>query len=519
MQLEKQTEKARALLARLQAGLVEAGNELGEEATWLIEANQQLVLAALRAQTQAEMTARSAELDVLTGLPNRTVLLDRCEQALVAAKRRGACVALLFLDINAFKHINDTLGHSVGDKVLQHVADCLTAVVRKADTVSRHGGDEFLILLAEIAQISDAVLIADKIHAALNVPYRLDDQVLALTASIGISLHPAHGADAGLLIERADLAMYRAKRHGLGSCVYVNDAIGGEGAAVAAEFSESAVPRKPAVADPAYRQAHLREANEQLIMATLSAQDLQVGAEQAQHRQATFLAVLAHELRNPLGPLRMAATLLGLVGTDALKLRELQHLIDSQVTRMARLLDDLFDVARVKSGKLSIVSEVLDINALIHEVAGIYTALFKKNRQRFMVETPAGAVFVDGDACRLTQIFSNLLDNAAKYTPEGGQVKLIAAIERDTLVMTFADSGIGIVATTLPHIFEPFVQDSAAKGFNGDGLGIGLTIVRELVEAHRGSIVAHSAGSGLGSQFIITLPLCGGVRQEASAPL
>lgn len=528
MQLEKQTEKARVLLARLQAGLVEAGNKLGGEATLLIEANQQLVLSALRAQTQAEITARSAELDALTELPNRTVLLDRFEQAMVVAKRRGTCLALLFLDINDFKHINDTLGHSVGDKVLQHVAECLTAVVRKADTVSRHGGDEFLILLAEISQISDAILIADKIRAALIIPYRLDDQVLTLTASIGISLYPDHGADASVLIERADLAMYHAKRHGLGSCVYMSDEIIGDDDLKAAEFSapplfsKSTVPLDPPEVIPAYRRAQLQEANEHLIMAALSAQNLQAGAEQAQHRQSIFLAVLAHELRNPLGPLRMAAALLGLIGTDALKLQELQHLIDSQVTRMARLLDDLFDVARVNSGKLTIVNEILDINALIHEVANIYTSLLKKRCQRFIIETPIGEVLVEGDPCRLTQIFSNLLDNAAKYTPEGGQIKLSAVIEGDTLVMTFADSGIGIVEAALPHIFEPFVQDSAATGFNGDGLGIGLTVVRELVEAHKGSITARSAGSGLGSQFIVTLPLLNAVIppfQNTSASL
>jgi diguanylate cyclase len=505
-QLEKQIEKARVLLTRLQTDLIEVGNNLGGEARLLIDANQQLVLAALNAQTQAETTAYSAGLDALTSLPNRTVLLDRFEQAIVAAQRRGTCLALLFLDIDNFKHINDTLGHAVGDKALLCVANCLTAVVRKADTVSRHGGDEFLILLAEIAKMSDATIIADKIRAALGAPHQLDDRTLTFTASIGISIYPDHGANANLLIERADLAMYRAKRHGLGSCVYVSDEITGDVNLKAVDLSASALLPNPTV-DPRCHDAYLREANEQLIVAALNAQDLQMGAELAQQKQSTFLAVLAHELRNPLAPLRTAGILLGFIGTDALKLKELQNLIDRQVTRMTRLLDDLFDIARINSGKLTLICEALDINALIHEVADIYAPLFKKNHQEFIVEIPIGEAFVEGDPCRLTQIFSNLLDNAAKYTPEGGQVKLIATIIRDTLVMTFSDNGIGIVATTLPHIFEPFVQDSNARAINGDGLGIGLTVVRELVEAHKGSIAVRSEGSGLGSEFIVTLPL------------
>lgn len=502
IRLEKQTLKARLLLARLQEGLVEAGKKIGGEASLLIETNQQLVVAAIDAQVQAETTARSAELDVLTALPNRIVLLDRFTQAIEVAKRYGSCLALLFLDINNFKHINDSLGHNVGDKVLQHVADLLTAVIRKADTVSRHGGDEFLILLDEISQRSDATLIADKIHAALIAPYQINGHVLSLTASIGISFYPDHGEDTGLLIERADLAMYHAKRNSLGSCVYADDELDND----ASSEGVVAAPRKP-VHDAAGRHAHLREANERLIIAALTAQDRQADAEQARHQQSTFLAVLAHELRNPLGPIRMAATLLDHVGDDPPQLQELQRVINRQVTRMARLLDDLFDVARVNSGKLTINSAALDLNALIHEVIDTYTLLIHQRQQHLIVQTPDTEVFFNGDSGRLTQIFSNLLDNASKYTPEGGELKLVLSIENDTALVIVSDSGIGILPAALPYIFEPFVQDAAATGYNDEGLGIGLTVVRELVAAHNGIVTAHSGGSGLGSQFIVSLPL------------
>lgn len=508
IQLEKQTEKARVLLARLQEGLVHAGNQLGGEAVLLIEANQQLVLSALRAQTHAETSARSAEQDTLTGLPNRTVLLDRLAQAIIIAKRRGTCLGLLFLDLNGFKHINDTLGHAIGDEVLLRVAQCLTAVVRKADTVSRHGGDEFLILLAEVAHTTDAMLIADKIHAALITPHRLGEHAFALTASIGISLFPDHGEEPDVLIEHADLAMYHAKRNGLGSYVYHEEMAASP---LEQTASGSNPPSNPlALSDRDARHAYLREANERLIIAALSAQDLQAAAEQAQLRQTEFLAVLAHELRNPLAPIRMAAALMGRVDTDAEQLQELKLIIERQVVRMARLLDDLFDVARVNSGKLSIEHQLVDMVTLLNEAIEAYTPLMHKRRQQFTIQIPAGGTVVNGDPVRLAQVLSNLLDNACKYTPEGGEITLKAVIQRAKLVMTFSDTGIGIAASALPHIFEPFMQDSAATGFNNEGLGIGLTVVRELVEAHEGSVTAHSKGHGLGSQFVVTLPLFGG---------
>jgi len=188
-------------------------------------------------------------------------------------------------------------------------------------------------------------------------------------------------------------------------------------------------------------------------------------------------------------------------------LQELQRVINRQVTRMARLLDDLFDVARVNSGKLTINSAALDLNALIHEVIDTYTLLIHQRQQHLIVQTPDTEVFFNGDSGRLTQIFSNLLDNASKYTPEGGELKLVLSIENDTALVIVSDSGIGILPAALPYIFEPFVQDAAATGYNDEGLGIGLTVVRELVAAHNGIVTAHSGGSGLGSQFIVSLPL------------
>jgi diguanylate cyclase (GGDEF)-like protein len=167
------------------------------------KANERLVLQSIRAQVEAESAvqafeevSRRAEHDPLTQLPNRVLLLDRFEQAIVSAKRHGSRLALLFLDLNDFKQINDTHGHGMGDQVLKLAAKRLTASVRGADTVSRHGGDEFLILLSEISNASDAALIADKVLAALEAPAKVGENVFLLCASIGISIYPDDGLKA-----------------------------------------------------------------------------------------------------------------------------------------------------------------------------------------------------------------------------------------------------------------------------------------------------------------------------------
>jgi diguanylate cyclase len=193
------------------------------DAAQLREANEHLVVSSLRAQVDAEACAtklRAAELDGLTALPNRALLRDRFEQAIVHARRDGTLVALLFLDLDGFKQINDTRGHAAGDRALTQAARSLVSAIRAGDTVSRHGGDEFLILLAGVSRASDARLVADKMLAALGAAGGSADPVLPLTASIGISIYPDDGDDVDALIARADAAMYVAKRHGPGQIVF-----------------------------------------------------------------------------------------------------------------------------------------------------------------------------------------------------------------------------------------------------------------------------------------------------------
>lgn len=234
--LTGQVEAMRAVLVRLLQDVVAAEKRLSNsEAEQLLEANEQLVLAAVQNQADAETAAqalddiaRTADLDALTQLPNRMLLLDRFGSAIAGAKRHGTRLGVLFLDIDNFKSINDTFGHAIGDEALKRVARCLTASVRAADTVSRHGGDEFLVLLTEVSHAADAVRVADKVMALLGATAPVGDQVLRVSVSIGISLFPDDGEDPVTLIERADAAMYRAKRHAPGSSVLHGNAPLGE---------------------------------------------------------------------------------------------------------------------------------------------------------------------------------------------------------------------------------------------------------------------------------------------------
>ncbi|MFZ5582832.1 GGDEF domain-containing protein [Azospira oryzae] len=214
--------EARAELQELRSQLAEVRTELGfKQGEVLRQANEHLVLAALHAERVAEAAlvdldklAQANQRDILTGTPNRMLLLDRLESALALARRRGSRSAVLFLDIDHFKQINDTLGHAVGDEVLKVFARRLEAAVRDSDTVSRYGGDEFLILLPEISRAGDAELIATKVLAELTPPGEVGPHRLDLSASIGIALYPEDGADAATLINHADAAMYRCKRAG-----------------------------------------------------------------------------------------------------------------------------------------------------------------------------------------------------------------------------------------------------------------------------------------------------------------
>lgn len=513
--LHEQAVDERAVLARLQQAVADEVSHLDDaRAAHLVEANERLVLETLRAQGDADACARtleevsrSAGLDALTALPNRVLLLDRFAQSIANARLHHTGLALLFIDLDNFKQINDTLGHAIGDQVLKLAGERLANGVRDVDTVSRHGGDEFLVLLSEISDAADAVQIADKLIAALAVPGRVGEHVLRLTASIGISLYPDDGEDAQSLIDQADAAMYSAKRLGGGSVVFKDDPSAGERSRRSPGFASqpTLVQYDLALVDHERRNGQLREANGRLILTAIDAQQLRAVAVQAERRQREFMALLAHELRNPLSSIRLAASLC--VDGSPRDAAEMLTTIDREVTHMARLISDLLDVSRVSTGKLRLERQMVDMSKIIGEAVETCRPAMDVRLQAFVVQVPTTVLPVYGDAVRLAQVLGNLLDNASKYTPAGGVIGLMVEVVEDEIVMTVSDDGIGISAEALPEVFEPFMQDTRAIAFNGLGLGIGLTLVRELVESHGGGVVARSRGAGLGSEFVVTLPL------------
>jgi diguanylate cyclase len=394
--------------------------------------------------------------------------------------------------------------------VLKIAARCLVASVRESDTVSRHGSDEFLILLPDIPSTAQALDLAAELVAALGAPVQLDDHVLRLSAAVGISVFPDDGEDADSLVDRAIAAMYRAKWRGLASFAFRGEEAGRERSLELRTLESLRNPltrHEMALAEHQRRHALLQEANTQLVLAALSAQELQAAAENAQRRQTEFMGVLAHELRHPLAPIRDAAAILGRISDGGPVLAKTQAVIERHVSQMSRMVGDLLDVSRVNTGKLRIESHTVDLVALLDEVIDTCRPAMDARLQHFTVVLPAHAMEVHGDPVRLAQVFNNLLDNASKYTPKSGDIRLTAAVVASEVQITVSDNGIGISPVALKSIFDPFVQDPHATEFDASGLGIGLTVVRELVEAHRGTVRVTSPGKGFGSKFKVTLPL------------
>lgn len=509
--LWRRVQEARATMVRVQRALAadadsdaDADDQRKIEYPRLLEANEQLVLAAIRSLTEADTAERElkevwhrAEHDALTGLPNRVLLMDRCAHAIANAKRHGVRLALLYLDLNLFKQINDTLGHAVGDEVLKHAARCLASAVRGSDTVSRHGGDEFLILIDEVSTALDAAVIADKVVAALGAPSHFGNQTLRLTASIGISVYPEDGEDVEALIRKADAAMYRAKKHGQGGYVFSGD----EPVGVRTfEHSAHESLQRPlsrydlSLAEYERLQIQLREANEQLLLCVLSPAELRAAADEALKRQKQIMDLLAPETQHPLAPIRDLAVLLGRIRTF-------------QMAKLSRFVSGSGKVTRSRPGKLKLATQVLDLASIIDNAAGISNHAMEARLQAFSVRMPDRAVEARGDPDRLGQIFRNLFDNAARYTQHGGLIDLQITVDENQAVVTLSDNGAGISAEVLPHVFEPFVQDVHTLGLNSDGLGIGLTVARLLVQAHGGELSVSSDGRGQGSRFTVSLPL------------
>lgn len=228
---------------------------------------------------------------------------------------------------------------------------------------------------------------------------------------------------------------------------------------------------------------------------------------EADRRKDEFLATLAHELRNPLAPIRNSLHILRLsVGLDPSAGR-ICDMMERQLTLLVRLVDDLLEVSRITRGKIELRKEPIELAAVIRSAVEASRLQIETARHELAISLPAEPLIVDGDLVRLSQVFVNLLNNAAKYMDDGGNIWIGAKRDGNEAVISVRDTGIGIAAEMIPHIFQMFTQiDRSSRQAQG-GLGIGLTLVRTLVEMHGGQVQVHSNGLGQGSEFTIRLPL------------
>lgn len=228
---------------------------------------------------------------------------------------------------------------------------------------------------------------------------------------------------------------------------------------------------------------------------------------EANRRKDEFLAMLSHELRNPLAPVLNAVQIIRHAPHDPAAVQRAGGMIDRQVKHMARLIDDLLEVTRFTRGKVQIRPERLDLRAVVGTAADAIRPRMLDRGLSFVTSPADGPVWVDGDPARLEQVLANLLDNAAKYTDPGGQVELWVAAVGNEAVAGVRDTGIGIAPHVLPRVFDLFAQADVSLDRERGGLGIGLTLVKGLVSLHRGTISASSEGPGRGSEFVLRLPL------------
>jgi PAS domain S-box-containing protein len=223
-------------------------------------------------------------------------------------------------------------------------------------------------------------------------------------------------------------------------------------------------------------------------------------------RKDEFLAVLAHELRNPLAPIRNATQFLQLKAPADAALRNARDIIDRQVTHLVRLVDDLLDVSRITSGKISLQKERVSLTLIVTNAVEASRPLIESEHHQLTVTLPDEPLYLDADLTRMAQVLQNLLNNAAKYTPPGGKIGLRAAFDGQQVTIRITDTGIGIPPEMLSHVFNLFTQVGRSIEWQTGGLGIGLTLVQRLVEMHGGNVEAQSEGLDKGSQFTVRLP-------------
>jgi len=354
-----------------------------------------------------------------------------------------------------------------------------------------------------LASLLLAALVASRLQQGITRPLRAVTEVArAVMQRRDFSLRVQHGDEHG-------------HGHGHGGT--------GAGARHSGEIGTLVDAFNDMLAEIGRRANALQEANLTLEREMAVRQGAERALLLADRRKDEFLATLAHELRNPLAPLRTGLDIMRLNGGDPAASLRARGVMERQLKQMVRLVDDLLDVSRINTGKLTIRRESLELNAVVANALEIARPFIDAQGHALAVDLPARPVHVAGDATRLAQVLSNLLNNAARYTPRGGRITLSADVDRDEndrdrLHVRVADNGIGIAPAMLGEIFEMFVQADASLERTNQGLGVGLSLARRLVELHEGTLEACSAGTGQGSTFVVTLPVLAEAPQPVARP-
>ncbi|MGJ9419075.1 sensor histidine kinase [Massilia sp. CMS3.1] len=283
-------------------------------------------------------------------------------------------------------------------------------------------------------------------------------------------------------------------------------------AAVATLQQQLRATRESATAqlDQQHQLDQLREANQHLILATFGAQDSKSAAEAVNKRQTVFLSMLAHELRNPMASIAIANSVLESLNLNHPRVSKLLAITRRQANHLVRLIDDLLDASRISTGKISLQTRMIPLNEVIDSAIETAQPFFAKRGQAVQIDLPPVPFILLGDMVRLSQLFSNLLINASKFSDANATVWVTASEQGDDVRVAVRDHGRGIALEYQPGIFDLFSQgENALEHTLSGGLGIGLSLVRTIAEMHGGSVMVESAGVGCGSEFVVMLPLPG----------
>ena len=461
-----------------------------------------------KASGQAERPTQPA---VRTGLMPRQSWLEQIAPCLALARRHKRVFALLDVELEHFAQMQSGMRPEAAELLLRELADRIRVQVRDCDLTLSQGNGQFLVALMEITKPDDAAVTARRIQTALGCRIQAGRRELRFSVSIGIGVFPENGQRMEDLLDAAARSKLEARAPEGRAPRAEHDF--GDGAAADLPLERQAVgqgwraePHTRVSAEQAAEDAWLRDANERLVMAVLDARELSDALLQAQQRHVDLLAVIAEELRDPQAPVRVAASLLGSTQVDQALLSHVQSMLDEQMLRMQRMLERLDGVVGARLDPLTLARERIDLRDAVHDAVRSTQQAVRARGQNLALQLGEQPLDVMGDRERLIQVVANLLDNASKYSGEGATITVGGSTVHDSVVVEVRDNGIGMSAGAISRIFAPFWHDAEALAVDGAGIGLGLTVVHRLVEALGGTVQAFSAGRGLGSRFVVTLP-------------